>query len=141
MPRRPTRPWQAERYGKDRDRAERPGAGRRGPRVRVVDLHRYDVKSAAELALTAVHEAYLNGFQMVELVHGAADVTTPVEPGGGRGAIKFELRRMLAAGEFDAFCRARNEHQQMEGSLRLALKPNPQPRSESWTPPPPATHA
>jgi hypothetical protein len=139
MPRRGTRPWQADRYGRDdRSPQSRQPPGR--ARVRRVDLHGYDVLAATEYALTAVAEGYENGYQFVELLHGAADVTEPVEAGGGRGGIKWELRRMLERGQFDGFCRGRGEHAQMEGMLRLALRPNPQPRPEEWSPPPPARH-
>jgi len=141
MPRRGARPWQADRYGRD-DRQPATPAARSARRVRVrrVDLHGYDVLSAAEYARAAVRDGYDNGYQFVELLHGAADVTEPVAAGEGRGGIKWELRRMLEQGQFDVFCRARHEHALMEGMMRLALRPNPQPRSEEWTPPPAPRH-
>jgi hypothetical protein len=139
MSRRPVRPWQSESYGRDRNR-EDAARGRRA-KVRRVDLHCFDVMGATEFAITSVREAYLNGYQYVELLHGAADVTERVEPGAGRGGIKWKLRTMLDHGQFDAFCRGRGEHQVMEGMVRLALRPNPQARGEAWSSPPPRRHA
>jgi hypothetical protein len=81
-----------------------------------------------------VQEAYANGYQSVEIVHGARDVTSHVAAGAGRGAIKWELRAMLERGEFDGFV---DSSEVLEASLRLGLKPNPRPRAERWTEPPP----
>ena len=123
MPRRPSRPWQ------------RPGPPRkeppRGRRAYSLDLHGYDVLTATDLALRFVRDAYANGYQSIELLHGAKDVVAPVEPGEGRGGIKWELRRMFERGQFDAFCRRQDSHL-LEGSVRLVLRANPQPRSERW---------
>ena len=80
-------------------------------------------------------EAYANGYQAVEILHGARDVTSHVTGGEGRGGIKWGLRGMLERGEFNALVAS---SQVMEGSLRLELKPNPKPRAERWTPPPSA---
>ncbi|MGH7882802.1 MAG: hypothetical protein ACREN8_07830 [Candidatus Dormibacteraceae bacterium] len=66
-----------------------------------VDLHGCDVLSAINLALCQVREARNSGYQAVELVHGAADVEYPVEV--GRGRIKWELRRLIEEGGFDAW--------------------------------------
>jgi hypothetical protein len=82
-----------------------------------------------------VSEAYANGYQAVEILHGARDVTSHVAGGEGRGGIKWGLRGMLERGEFNAQVAS---SQVMEGSLRLELKPNPKPRAERWTPPPSA---
>ena len=109
-----------------------PG-GPRGPRVRRVDLHGFDVVGAVEYASRAVGDAYANGYSAIELLHGAADVTEPVHPGEGRGAIKWELRRMLEGGEFAEVAGS----ELMEGLMRLQLKPNPRPRPERWSAPPP----
>jgi hypothetical protein len=125
MPRRRPRPWQNE----SRPRQEPGGRSRR---VRRLDLHGHDVLSAIDLARLTVQEAYANGYQAVELLHGARDVTSRVAAGEGRGAIKWELRAMLERGEFDALVES---SEVMEASLRLVLKPNPRPRAERWTPP------
>ncbi|MFN2465503.1 MAG: hypothetical protein ABR598_04475 [Candidatus Dormibacteria bacterium] len=128
MPRRPTRPWQ--RPGPP---GGQPARGRRAYRL---DLHGYDVATACELAQQFTREAYANGYHTIELVHGARDVTEPVRAGEGRGGIKWELRRMFDHGQFDAFCRRQDSHL-MEGSITLALRANPQPRSERWPTMPP----
>jgi len=109
-------------------------AQRSSGRTRRVDLHGFDVLNATDYAVRAVADAFANGYAYVELLHGAADVTEPVRPGEGRGAIKWELRRMLEAKEL-------GEHvvssELMEGLMRLKLKPNPRPRPERWSAPPP----
>ena len=127
MPRRRPRPWQ-------NDPRPRPAPGGRSGRIRHLDLHGHDVLSAIDLARLTVEEAYANGYQAVEIVHGARDVASHVAAGDGRGAIKWELRAMLERGEFDALI---SSSEVMEASLRLRLKPNPQPRAERWTQPPP----
>jgi hypothetical protein len=102
-----------------------------------VDLHGYDVLTAIDLALRRVREAYENGYQEVELVHGAASVTTPVEE--GRGRIKSELRRMFETGRFDAWA-DRSRSWPKAGSLVLALRANPRPLRERWSQPPRRRH-
>ena len=44
-----------------------------------VDLHGHDVVTALELAIVRVSEAQRNGYEEIELLHGAADVEEPVE--------------------------------------------------------------
>ncbi|HXA41877.1 MAG TPA: Smr/MutS family protein [Candidatus Solibacter sp.] len=126
MPRRRPRPWQAE---------TRPRPGPKNPgRVRRVDLHGYDVRTALEVAFRAVQDAYANGYEAVEILHGARDVTSHVAAGEGRGAIKWQLRAMLERGEFNAHVAS---SEVMEASLRLVLRKNPRPRPERWSQPPP----
>ena len=95
-----------------------------------VDLHGYDVSAALDLALTRVREAYENGYDEVELIHGAGSVSTPIEE--GRGRIKTELRRMYEAGRFDGWI-DRSRSWPKAASLLLALKPNPRPVRERWS--------
>lgn len=110
---------------------------RGGRRSLPVDLHGYDVVTALQLARSRVAEAYRNGVAEVELIHGAADVAGPRPE--GRGRIKWELRRMLDEGAFDAYCE-RGRSWVKEGSIVLSVKPNPSPRQRAWTPPPPARY-
>ena len=42
--------------------------------------------------MSRIAEAYGNGYDSIELIHGAGDVNEPVEE--GRGRIKWELRRL-----------------------------------------------
>ena len=126
MPRRRPRPWQVENR-------PRPGP-RTTSRVRLVDVHGYDVLGAVDLVRLAVQEAYANGYEAVEVLHGARDVTSHVGAGEGRGAIKWELRGMLDRGEFSALVAS---SEAIEGSLRLRLRANPKPGPERWTAPPP----
>jgi hypothetical protein len=95
-----------------------------------VDLHGYDVRAALDLALTRVREAYENGYDEVELIHGSAAVETPVDE--GRGRIKTELRRMFEGGGFDRWVN-RSRSWPKAASLMLALKPNPRPSRERWS--------
>lgn len=115
-----------------------PARSRRASiRTHVLDLHGYDVVTALELATARVADAYRNGYTQIELVHGAANVTEPAAE--GRGRIKWALRRMAAEGGFDAYCRP-GETWPRAGSLVLALRANPSPRPESWTPAPPRAY-
>jgi hypothetical protein len=106
-------------------------------RVLKVDLHGYDVLTALDLALTRVREAYENGYQEVELVHGSASVTTPVDE--GRGRIKSELRRMFDAGRFDAWA-DRSRSWPKASSLLLTLRANPRPARDRWSAEPRRRH-
>jgi hypothetical protein len=100
------------------------------PRTLRVDLHGYDVVTALELAVVRTSEAYRNGYEAVELVHGGADVTEPVEE--GRGRIKWELRRLAERGRFDNWA-DRTRTWPKAGSLVLYLKPNGRRQRESWS--------
>src|ERR671932_2088982 len=94
------------------------------PRRLTVDLHGHDVQGAVRLALTRVAEAYQNGYDAVELIHGSADVERPVED--GRGRIKWELRRLASAGAFDRFCHPERTWLK-SASVELTLRRNPRP--------------
>ena len=107
------------------------------PRKLTVDLHGHDVQSAVRLALTRVAEAYQNGYDSVELIHGAADVDRAVED--GRGRINWELRRLASAGAFDRFCHPERTWLK-SASIELTLRRNPRPRREAWTGEPPPAH-
>lgn len=109
----------------------------RQPRTLTVDLHGHDVLTAVDFALRRVGEAHQNGYESIELVHGAADVTEPVEQ--GRGRIKWELRRAARAGVFNRWADASRTWEKA-GSLVLYLRPNPKARPESWSREPPHRH-
>jgi len=109
----------------------------RKARTTTVDLHGHDVLTATHLALRRVSEAYNNGFDSIELVHGAADVEEPVED--GRGRIKWELRRMVQQGAFDAFA-VRDQAWLKAGSIVLTLKRQSRARRESWSDEPGRTY-
>jgi hypothetical protein len=106
-------------------------------RRRVEDLHGLDVLTAVRFAVTRVREAYENGYDEIELLHGAADVREPVA--GGRGRIKWELRSLLDRGELDRWSRPESSWPRAS-SLVVALRRNPRPRRETWSPRPPAAH-
>lgn len=95
-----------------------------------VDLHGHDVMTALQVSAMRVREAQANGWEAVELVHGAADVGAPVTE--GRGRIKWELRRMAATGRFDRWI-DRSRTWEKAGSLVLYLKPNGRPGRERWS--------
>jgi Smr domain len=107
------------------------------PRKTTVDLHGHDVRTAVRLALTRVAEAYRNGFDSIELIHGAADVEEPVAE--GRGRIKWELRRLAGSGAFDRYSHP-DRTWLKSGSIVLTLRPNPQARRNSWEAEPPRSH-
>ena len=102
-------------------------------RRRVEDLHGLDVLTAVRFALTRVREAYENGYDEIELLHGAADVREPVAD--GRGRIKWELRDLLDRGALDRWCR-REDCWPRASSLVVPLRRNPRPRRELWSPRP-----
>jgi hypothetical protein len=106
-------------------------------RRRVEDLHGMDVVTAVRFAMTRVREAYENGYDEIELLHGAADVREPVSD--GRGRIKWELRDLLQRGALDRWCR-REDSWPRASSLLVALRRNPRPRREAWSQPPRAAH-
>jgi hypothetical protein len=95
-----------------------------------VDLHGHDVVTALELAIVRVKEAQANGWEAVELVHGAADVEEPATE--GRGRIKWELRRLAETGRFDRWAE-RSRTWPRAGSLVLYLRPNGRPGRERWS--------
>jgi hypothetical protein len=107
------------------------------PRKATIDLHGHDVRTAVRLALTRVGEAYNNGYESIELIHGAGDVGEPVEE--GRGRIKWELRRLAAGGAFDRFADP-DRTWLKDGSIVLILRRNPQARRNAWAAEPPRTH-
>ncbi len=109
----------------------------RKPRTLSVDLHGHDVLTAVDFALRRVAEAYNNGYDTVELVHGAADVEEPVET--GRGRIKWELRRAARAGVFNRWAES-DRTWEKASSLVLRIRPNPRARPESWSSEPPRRH-
>ena len=102
-----------------------------------VDLHGYDVMSALDLAVRSVEDAYRNGYQEIELLHGAGDVHAPVEV--GRGRIKWELRHLHDAGRFDLWIE-RPRSWPKTTSLVLKLRANPSARREHWRPSPQRRH-
>jgi len=102
-------------------------------RRRLEDLHGFDTHTAVQFAVMRVFEAYRNGYDEIELQHGAADVRErPVE---GRGQIKWALRDLLDSGRLDSWANRRDSWPK-ESSMVIALRRNPQPRSEFWSPPP-----
>src|SRR5258708_36233918 len=91
VPGRRPRPGQAENR-------PRPGPKNSG-RVRRVDLHGYDVRTALEGAFRSVQDAYANGYDAVELLHCARDETRHVASDGSRGANQWQLLATLQHGE------------------------------------------
>lgn len=102
----------------------------RRSRELTVDLHGYDVVSALDLAMRRVAEAHANGYESIELMHGAADVAEPVTT--GRGRIKWELRTMSRHGAFDRWV-IRERTWEKASSLVLTLRPNGRARREGWS--------
>jgi hypothetical protein len=102
-------------------------------RQRVEDLHGFDTRTAVEFALARVRDAYLNGYDEVEFVHGAANVQE--RPEEGRGQIKWALRELLDGGRLDAWA-DRRQSWPRAASLVIALRRNPRPRPETWSPAP-----
>jgi hypothetical protein len=106
-------------------------------RRRIEDLHGFDVLAAVHLAMTRIREAYENGYDEIELKHGAADVREQVTD--GRGRIKWALRDLLDSGRLDRWC-VREATWARAASLVVILKRNPRPRRETWSPAPRLAH-
>lgn len=109
----------------------------RRPRTLTVDLHGHDVLTAVDLAVRRVAEAYGNGYESVELIHGAAEVEEPVD--AGRGRIKWELRRAARGGVFNRWTDPARTWEKA-ASLVLQVRANPRARPESWSSEPPRRH-
>jgi hypothetical protein len=109
----------------------------RRERAARVDLHGHDALTAVDLAVRRVAEAQGNGYDTVELVHGAADVQMPVEE--GRGRIKWELRRLASTGQFDTWADPARTWLKA-GSIILFLRPNRKARPERWSEEPARRH-
>ena len=106
-------------------------------RRRQEDLHGFDVMTAMDFAVTRAREGWENGYDEIELVHGAADVQQRVED--GRGRIKWGLRELLDSGRLDPWA-IRERSWPKAGSLIIALKRNPSPRPERWSAAPRRAH-
>jgi hypothetical protein len=106
-------------------------------RRRIEDLHGFDVLSAVRFAMTRVREAYENGYDEIELQHGAADVREKVTD--GRGRIKWALREVLETGRLDRWA-TREGSWPRATSLVVALRRNPRPRREAWSTAPGPIH-
>lgn len=102
-----------------------------------VDLHGHDVRTAVRVAMSRVSDAYNNGYDTIELIHGAADVAEPVEE--GRGRIKWELRRLVEGGSLDRFIQS-DRSWLKDASIVLKLRPNPRARRNSWSNEPPRAY-
>ncbi len=100
---------------------------------RVEDLHGFDVLTAVDFTMRRVREAYQNGYGTIEFKHGAGNVGEHVDE--GRGRIKWELRRLLERGALDEWCDRRSSWPK-SASLVVALRRNPRPQPESWSPAP-----
>lgn len=96
-----------------------------GRKYLVVDLHGYDWLTGAAVGAEAVKQAWRRGFERVELIHGRS-----TSRGFGRsGTIKWGLRGLLSRGVLIdyAYYRRSTKHRLQDGSMELALKPNPEP--------------
>ena len=110
-----------------------------------VDWHGYALDQVETWADRVVEAAYANGFQYVEFIHGAGDVTARGMPGydgavAGRGTIKEILRQRFFRGRWNRWTRDRKEgmHRVEESRLLIALRENPKPAGGKWPllPPP-----
>jgi hypothetical protein len=110
-----------------------------------MDWHGYAADQVETWADKVVEAAWVHGFDYVEFVHGAGDVTARGMPGydgsvAGRGRIKDILRQRFFRGRWGRWARTRAEggHRIEESRLIIALKENPKPGKGRWPliPPP-----
>jgi hypothetical protein len=108
-----------------------------------VDLHGYGLSAARRIAREKIREAWENGFQRITLVHGAAGVRRHgLAWSRGYGVIKFQLRGQFLRGRWRQYLYhgGSRKHRLDEGAMRLAVRPNPEPRRPPhWSPLPAAT--
>jgi hypothetical protein len=113
-----------------------------------VDWHGYALDQVDTWADRVVQAAWEHGLRYVEFVHGAADVAARGTIGhdspavAGRGSVKAMLRRRLYGGQWRRWAEPVREGRHMiaEGSMRIALRENPDPGGNARWPivPPPA---
>lgn len=107
-------------------------------RMLEVDLHGYTVADAVDLACSKVSEAWQNGFERITLIHGAPGSTHHFSAAHtGYGGIKWQLRGILARGEWNEYLYGRRskKHFVEEGFMNLRLRPNPGARAvQEWAP-------
>ena len=103
-----------------------------------VDLHDFTLIEAQEVADRKVQEAWEKGYKTITLIHGSPLIRHHmVARVLGRGSIKWVLRGRLAQGAWSQFVYNRRsvKHRIDDGSMTLAVRPNPNPRSPSqWEP-------
>ncbi|KCZ72242.1 Smr domain-containing protein [Candidatus Methanoperedens nitroreducens] len=95
-----------------------------------VDLHDYSHRTAIMAAREKIKEAYEHGFRHIRLIHGSTDIRHKKDG----GSIKFTLRSMLRSGELARWVQEKESknHRISDGSITLALRPNPTPVDRDW---------
>ncbi len=95
-----------------------------------IDLHGYGYVEGVAVGAAAIEEAWQRGFRTVELIHGKS-----TSRGFGRArTIKWGLRGLLSRGRLAEYTYYRRsvKHDIGDGSMTLALKPNPSPIKEPF---------
>ena len=95
-----------------------------------VDLHGYGWMEGTAVGAAVVEQAWLRGLKSVKLIHGKSSSRAF----GRSGTIKWSLRGLLAHShllEF-AYYRRSVRHAIYDGSMVLALKPNPMPIKDEF---------
>ena len=84
-----------------------------------------------------MQEAWKNGYSSITLIHGSPQINHHMTARAvGRGGIKWELRGRLSRGLWreHVFGRWSKKHRIEDGSMTLALRPNPTPTvPEKWS--------
>ena len=103
-----------------------------------LDVHGFQHETALEVVCTVVEAAFSRGYCRVTVVHGAAEITSPIAAlHRGRGAIKWLVRRALNQGEYMEwayFARSKKHERDANANrISLALRSNPAPvRDSPW---------
>jgi hypothetical protein len=122
-----------------------------------LDWHGYAIDQVDTWADRVVESAWKHGYDYVEFIHGAGDVSAPGtlghggdprlrKPRGrpeGRGQVKDMLRKRLYGKRWSKWVAERRQglHVVNEGSMRISLKPNPEPDpTAKWPLVPPPAH-
>jgi hypothetical protein len=114
-----------------------------------MDWHGYGLDQVETWADRIVEAAWSNGFEYVEFVHGAPDISARGSLGrkgesrAGRGTIKQLLRGRLFGNRWHRWAHERREgmHRVEDGRMLVALRENPRPsRQAKWPMVPPPLH-
>lgn len=93
--------------------------------MKTIDLHGYPTWQAIELATASIKEAFENGDERIEIIHGSPDVRHHMHVQiQRRGSIKWAIRGLLNRGELNdwVFPRRSRKHQIYDGSMILKIR-------------------
>ena len=99
-----------------------------------LNLHDHAFEVALQVVREVLKAAWERGSRRVTIVHGAKEVTSPLQAmWSGRGSIKWSIRHALNSGEYMPwayYSRSKKHEKDIAANrITLALRPNPHPRA------------